>query len=625
MKKILVFLLFFGFGLHSALGQASICAIVDHDGEALSDARVYVKSKLGIESFYLTDSMGISVINGLAPGIYSLLISNESKSLQAEFTEINLQPGSFLVESFSLTSDVGNRYVKGDSGWVFDVIEETDSAFELDKPLGAVPASAVLYDEVSYYSEREEVKESMVDAEVASMKKKSRAEESMSTIPEPEPVGEVPNESAGQLTASEWSDLQNWDLWADQIEEEFEEYSRVWSLAPKYRSSIHLKNKNGENLVHALIEVVDQTGKILARARTNNKGISELFFEEPLGINKKVRINYMGEIFTLNNKEITKDMVLELRTRCNNSNVVEIMFVVDATGSMGDEIKYLKAEVQDVISRISQLDAKKEVRSGAIFYRDHTDQYLSRRKELSTDVGALNTFIHEQTANGGGDFPEALDVALEELTTSINWSAEAITKIAFLILDAPPHEDSVSVQRINESVIRAAEQGIRLIPVTGSGINKSTEYLMKALSISTNGTYLYLTDDSGIGNKHLEASNDKSDVEFLNDLMVRVVQEMIELDCFEASNNQDIIVNDWNNTIGLNVYPNPVKDYLNIELAQAVDQVQIIDLQGKIVQDLGQLDMGSHQFDASSLKSGIYFVVFKNKSESFSLKLVCAR
>jgi hypothetical protein len=388
---------------------------------------------------------------------------------------------------------------------------------------------------------------------------------------------------------------------------------------------MHLKSKDGENLVHALIEVVDQNGKILARARTNNKGVSELFFEEPLGLNKKVRISYMGEIFTLNNKDIKKDMVLELRTRCNNSNVVEIMFVVDATGSMGDEIKYLKAEVQDVISRISQLDDKKEVRSGAIFYRDHTDQYLSRRKELSTDVSSLNTFIHEQTANGGGDFPEALDIALEELTTSINWSAEAITKIAFLILDAPPHENSVSVQRINESVIRAAEQGIRLIPVTGSGINKSTEYLMKALSISTNGTYLYLTDDSGIGNKHLEASNDKSEVEFLNDLMVRVVEEMIELDCFEASNNEEIIVNDWNNTIGLNVYPNPASDYLNIELAQAIEQAQILDLQGKVVQDLGQLDMGNHQFDVSGLKSGIYFVVFKNKSESFSLKLVCAR
>ena len=146
MKKILVFLLFFGFGLHSALGQATICAIVDHKGEVLSDARVYVKSKKGIESFYLTDSMGISVINGLAPGIYSLLISNESKSLQAEFTEIDLQPGSFLVESFSLTSDIGNRYVKGDSGWVFNIIEESDSDFELDEPLGAVPASAVLSD-----------------------------------------------------------------------------------------------------------------------------------------------------------------------------------------------------------------------------------------------------------------------------------------------------------------------------------------------------------------------------------------------------------------------------------------------------------------------------------------------
>ena len=97
--------------------------------------------------------------------------------MQAEFTEINLQPGSFLVESFSLTSsDVGNRYVKGDSGWVFDVIEETDSAFELDKPLGAVPASAVLSDEVSYYSASEEAKERFADAREVSTKKKSRVE-----------------------------------------------------------------------------------------------------------------------------------------------------------------------------------------------------------------------------------------------------------------------------------------------------------------------------------------------------------------------------------------------------------------------------------------------------------------
>ena len=93
----------------------------------------------------------------------------------------------------------------------------------------------------------------------------------------------------------------------------------------------------------------------------------------------------------------------------------------------------------------------------------------------------------------------------------------------------------------------------------------------------------------------------------------------------KASNNEEIIVNDWNNTIGLNVYPNPASDYLNIELAQAIEQAQILDLQGKVVQDLGQLDMGNHQFDVSGLKSGIYFVVFKNKSKSFSLKLVCAR
>ena len=55
------------------------------------------------------------------------------------------------------------------------------------------------------------------------------------------------------------------------------------------------------------------------------------------------------------------------------------MLVVDATGSTGDEIRFLQAEVQDVVNRIANIDQTKTIRSGAIFYRDHSDQYLRRR------------------------------------------------------------------------------------------------------------------------------------------------------------------------------------------------------------------------------------------------------
>lgn len=51
---------------------------------------------------------------------------------------------------------------------------------------------------------------------------------------------------------------------------------------------------------------------------------------------------------------------------------------------------------------------------------------------------------------------------------------------------------------------------------------------MRFLAISTNGTYVFVTDDSGVGNPHLKPSVGQYEVEFLNDLMVRLINEYSE-------------------------------------------------------------------------------------------------
>ena len=51
---------------------------------------------------------------------------------------------------------------------------------------------------------------------------------------------------------------------------------------------------------------------------------------------------------------------------------------------------------------------------------------------------------------------------------------------------------------------------------------------MKALSIATNGTYVFITDDSGVGLPHLEATVSDFKVEMLNDLMVRLITDFSE-------------------------------------------------------------------------------------------------
>ncbi len=120
------------------------------------------------------------------------------------------------------------------------------------------------------------------------------------------------------------------------------------------------------------------------------------------------------------------------------------------------------------------------------------------------------------------------DAALRVAVDELQWSAQARTRIAFLLLDAPPHEDRQVMEEYRELVKSAAAKGIRIVPVTASGIDKATEFLMRQTAIATNGTYVFITNDSGIGNDHLEATVGDYEVEFLNDLLVRLVGEYTE-------------------------------------------------------------------------------------------------
>ncbi len=607
--------------------QSSLCALVFQEGKPLPQAKVYLVDEFGMQSFHLTDSTGLVIINGLSSGTYDLKIGHQDLAGIQSFNDLLMPAGIFKLETFDL--GVGDAsYVMEDGKWE-KVKEEPYS-----------------YDPVAAPMEESMAIETLTGAPVVASKAKKRGRKDksvpstydvdavgyMDTEPEGIPVESiVPTDDpssnqdiqAGTLTASEWNDLANWDLWSDQVEEEFAEFADIWSFKPINRQTILLYNEQGLPLVHAYIELIGEDGTRLSAGRTDNKGVAELFLKTANSNRFACRVTYNGMSFEFPNIKANEKLEIQVNTACSTNAVVDIMFVVDATGSMGDEINYLKKEVEDVIDRVGKLDDQKTIRSGAIFYRDHQDQYLSRRKALSTDLSALNTFVQDQRAAGGGDFPEAIDVALEELTTSINWSKNAMAKIAFIILDAPPHQDSASIERVNRSVLKAAELGIRLIPITGSGIDKNTEYLMKALAIQTNGTYLYLTDDSGVGGKHLDASNDKTEVLPLNDLMVKVVDSMIEVACFEPNEESDITATETNTSLeGVQLFPNPMVDVLNINVAFDVDQVQIFDLTGQVMLDLGVLKAGSHQIDVSRLKAGNYLIVFRTGDQMNSLKLI---
>ena len=48
---------------------------------------------------------------------------------------------------------------------------------------------------------------------------------------------------------------------------------------------------------------------------------------------------------------------------------------------------------------------------------------------------------------------------------------------------------------------------------------------MRYFAIATNGTYVFITNDSGIGNDHIEPTVGEYEVEFLNNLLVRLINK----------------------------------------------------------------------------------------------------
>jgi hypothetical protein len=409
-------------------------------------------------------------------------------------------------------------------------------------------------------------------------------EEAM-TMPELKPMTGGPvanNVSAGKLTAGEVNDFAKWNLWGSYLQST-EAFQKTWGFVPRQRYTMQVMNKDGYPIVNYPVQIKDEQGNTLFQAITDNTGKAELWGKEGF-------------------------QALVVDEPCEAPEGVDVMFVFDATGSMGDELRYLQAEMKDVIARAKEATGGLAIRTGAVVYRDHGDEYITRISRLTDDIAATQTFIDKQEASGGGDFPEAVPEALMAALNSAGWDENARARIAFLVLDAPCHQDSATLALMHEQILNAAAQGVRIVPVVCSGIDASAEYLLRAIALATNGTSFFLTDDSGIGNPHHKPTTDTLKVEHLNDMLVRTIVEFSTM-----PNCEDEGLNELTNEgVNEDFVPNPFNAQeleQNPDLPHGQGNYYIVDVSGKL---LGIYQGEFEHFYASSLYSqlpiGVYFV-----------------
>ena len=199
--------------------------------------------------------------------------------------------------------------------------------------------------------------------------------------------------------------------------------------------------------------------------------------------------------------------------------------------------------------------------------------------------------------------------------------------------------------------------GVRIIPVTASGIDKSAEYLMRSLALATNGTYTFITNHSGIGGHHIEPSTDSYKVELLNNLLVRLIRDYSSMpSCEEGVAALGLAKEDLRDTVitwvqpngkdslvrpqgpgnqdslqakptaskewAWKFYPNPCPGMLHVETKGPADFLFFCDQNGKVLQRIDMREKSAIEMDLRQYPAGIYYVRISHKIDTLSGKLV---
>ena len=217
------------------------------------------------------------------------------------------------------------------------------------------------------------------------------------------------------------------------------------------------------------------------------------------------------------------DVTLDVNQSPSGSGVpLDILFLLDATGSMEDEIAQIRDTLLSIASRISDLPSQPDLRLGLVAYRDRGDEFVTRVYDFEPDAERFLDTIRGVVAKGGGDIPESLNEALHVAVHEPGWRLEEAIRLVFLIADAPPHLDYPDDYSYADEMAEAHSRGIKIFSVASSGLDPQGEYIFRQIAQHTMGRFIFIVYGAGGTTPH-EVS--RYTVERLDDLIVSLVED----------------------------------------------------------------------------------------------------
>ncbi len=177
---------------------------------------------------------------------------------------------------------------------------------------------------------------------------------------------------------------------------------------------------------------------------------------------------------------------------------IDVVFVLDTTGSMTSLIEGAKRKIWSVANRLASGTPQPEIRIGLVAYRDVGDAYITQAHPLNGDIDAVYQQLSSLRAEGGGDTREHVNKALNDAIHGMQWGeGENVLKLVFLVGDAAPHDDYSDVPTSAELAAHARDKGI-LLNTIRCGYDRETEESWKRIASLAGGQYTSIAQSGGM-------------------------------------------------------------------------------------------------------------------------------
>lgn len=194
---------------------------------------------------------------------------------------------------------------------------------------------------------------------------------------------------------------------------------------------------------------------------------------------------------------LTEPQTLVKTPKAHATKNAEIVFCLDATGSMSGLIGTAKEKIWDIVSELAQDGDIDSLKLGMVFYRDIGDSFVTKQIAMTTDLDEAYSELLKITAAGGGDTPESVNQGLHEAITAMKWSTDKNTyRTIFVVGDCPPHMDYDQDVKYTESCKLAAKKRITINTIKlGNSCREAIPHF-KAMASCTNGEFLMLDQNA---------------------------------------------------------------------------------------------------------------------------------